>query len=131
MTTTEPVLGTTEDLADLGDLDREWVQLCALDRLTLDRGMAALVDGDAVALFRLSTGDLHAIGNRDPFSGASVLSRGLIGDLDGAPTVASPLHKQRFDLRTGQCLDDPTTSVPVHGVRVVDGVIELRLVDRA
>jgi nitrite reductase (NADH) small subunit len=66
-----------------------------------------------------------AIGNRDPFSGASVLSRGIVGSRGDVVTVASPVYKQRFDLRTGRCLDDETVAVPVHGVRVVDGWIEL------
>ena len=126
MTAVEPILDATDALADLDD---EWVQLCAFERLTPDRGMAALVDGDAVALFRLSNGDLHAVSNRDPFTRASVLSRGLVGDVGGMPTVASPLHKQRFDLRTGRCIEEPATSIRVHGVRVANGIIELRRVD--
>ncbi|MEO6628265.1 MAG: nitrite reductase small subunit NirD [Aquihabitans sp.] len=126
MTAVEPILDAPDALADL---DNEWVRLCAFERLTPDRGMAALVDGDAVALFRLYNGDVHAVSNRDPFTRASVLSRGLVGDFGGVPTVASPLHKQRFDLRTGRCVEDPAMSVGVHGVRVVDGIIELRRMD--
>ncbi len=56
------------------------------------------------------TAQLHAVDNVDPFSGASVLSRGIVGDAGGVPTVASPVYKQRFDLRTGRCLDDPSTA---------------------
>ena len=37
--------------------------------------------------------------------------------------VASPLLKQRFDLRTGVCLDDPAVVVPSYEVRVVDGMV--------
>lgn len=103
-----------------------WTPVCPLERLTPDRGVAALVDGEAVAVFLLSTGELHAVGNIDPFSGASVLSRGLVGDASGAPTVASPMYKQRFDLRTGRCLDDPGTRVPVHEAAVVDGTVHVR-----
>jgi nitrite reductase (NADH) small subunit len=124
MTTTDPIAPRTLDL----DLDRtvdDWTTVCALDRLTPDRGMAALVGAVAVAVFRLGTGELYAIGNLDPFSGASVLSRGLVGDAGGAPTVASPLYKQRFDLRTGVCIDDPEFSVPVFPVEVVDGVVRV------
>ena len=43
--------------------------------------------------------------NLDPYSGASVLSRGIVGSRQDAPTVASPMYKQVFDLRTGACLD--------------------------
>jgi nitrite reductase (NADH) small subunit len=78
-----------------------------------------------VALFRTFDGALYAIGNQDPFTGAFVLSRGIVGSRGDIPTVASPLHKQVFDLRTGACLDDETVSVPVYGVRLRDGLVEV------
>ena len=99
-----------------------WVDVCGLDDLQPDRGVCALVGGRQVAVFRLSPDDaLHAIDNRDPFSGAHVLSRGLVGSAGEVPKVASPVYKQAFDLRTGQCLDDPQVSVATFPVRLVDG----------
>jgi nitrite reductase (NADH) small subunit len=103
-----------------------FLPVCVARRLTPDRGVAALVDGTPVAIFRLSTGELHAVDNIDPISGASVLSRGIVGDADGRPTVASPLFKQRFDLRTGECLD-AAASIRVHDVREVDGMVHVRV----
>jgi nitrite reductase (NADH) small subunit len=103
-----------------------WTRVCALTDLTPDRGVAALVDGEPVAIFRLSDGDeIAAVGNIDPFSRASVLSRGIVGSHGDAVTVASPVYKQRFDLRTGRCLDDPTVAVRVHETRVVEGWVEV------
>ncbi|WP_426571963.1 nitrite reductase small subunit NirD [Aquihabitans sp. McL0605] len=92
------------------DTERQtWVGVCALDSMVIGRGVAALVDGEAVALFRTGAGTVLAIANLDPCSGASVLSRGLIGQtqVDGEVVtyVASPLRKERFDLVTGACLD--------------------------
>jgi len=104
-----------------------WEPVCPLDRLTPDRGVAALVGGRQVAVFLLGTGDLYAVDHRDPFSGAFVLARGLVGDHAGTPTVASPVYKQRFDLRTGCCLDDPSVAVATWPVRAVDGVVEVGL----
>jgi nitrite reductase (NADH) small subunit len=101
--------------------------VCRYDDLLPERGVAALVDGEQVAVFRTFDGMVHAIGNRDPFSGAFVLSRGIVGSLADVPTVASPLFKQAFDLRTGRCLTAPGASVPVHDLRCVDGVVEVRL----
>jgi nitrite reductase (NADH) small subunit len=101
--------------------------VCSLDRLTPDRGVAALVDGVAVAVFALSTGEVFAIDNVDPVSGASVLSRGIVGDVDGAPTVASPIFKQRFDLRTGVCLDVEDVRVAAHDARLIDGTIHVAI----
>jgi len=104
-----------------------YVRVCDRARLTPDRGVAALIDGTPVAVFLLGTGELHAIDNVDPISNASVLSRGIVGDAGGKPTVASPLYKQRFELRTGRCLDQDGVAVTVHDVRDSDGVIEVRL----
>ena len=95
-----------------------WERVCPLDGLTPDRGAAALVRGRQVALFRLSSGEVYALGNRDPFSGAQVLSRGIVGDRAGVPKVASPVYKQSFDLRTGACLDDAGVAVPAYPVQV-------------
>ena len=119
MTATEPALAPTAG----------WTAICPVERLTPDRGVAALVDGDPVAVFLLADGSTYAIGNVDPFSGASVLSRGIVGDVAGTPTVASPIYKQRFDLRTGRSLDDEQVSVPTYDVRLVDGTCELRTGD--
>jgi nitrite reductase (NADH) small subunit len=102
-----------------------WTTVCALDVLAIDRGTAALIDGHQVAIFRLASGDVYAIDHRDPFSGANVLARGLVGTRGDVPTVASPVYKQVFDLTTGACLDDETVAVRSWPARVVDGMVEI------
>ena len=93
--------------------------MCELSSLIPGRGVAALLpDGRQVAVFLDRAGRPYAIGNRDPFSGAQVFSRGLTGTHDGRPFVASPLLKQRFDLATGRCLDDDEAAVQAYEVRV-------------
>lgn len=96
-----------------------WTPVCAMTDLLPDRGAAALLEDDVqVAIFRTSDDAVYALSNVDPFSGAAVLSRGLVGDLGGAPVVASPMHKQHFDLRTGVCVEDPAVTVTAYPVRV-------------
>ena len=102
-----------------------WVVVCGLDQLPSERAVAALVDGLQVALCRTHDGDVYAVDNRDPFSGAYVLSRGIVGTRGAVPTVASPMYKQAFDLRTGACLDDPAVRIATYPVRVVDGHVEV------
>ncbi|MGW0630246.1 nitrite reductase small subunit NirD [Streptomyces sp. NPDC002758] len=95
-----------------------WLTVCEPSALTPGRGVAALLpDGRQVALFRDRAGRLYAVDNRDPFTGAAVLSRGLTGTHQDRLFVASPLLKQRFDLRTGQCLDDETLRITTYEVR--------------
>ncbi|MFF8966811.1 nitrite reductase small subunit NirD [Streptomyces globisporus] len=96
----------------------DWLAVCERGLLIPGRGVAVLLpDGDQAAVFMDRSGQVYAIGNRDPFTGAYVLSRGLLGSAGGRPFVASPLLKQRFDLATGTCLDDEEVSVPVFAVR--------------
>ncbi|HXV93971.1 MAG TPA: nitrite reductase small subunit NirD [Pseudonocardia sp.] len=109
-----------------------WTTVCHRERLQPERGVAALLDdgtGDPVqvAIFLTHDGAVHAIGNVDPFSGAAVLSRGIVGDRGGVPTVASPVYKQVFSLLDGRCLDDPEVAVRCHPVAVVDGWVRVGL----
>jgi nitrite reductase (NADH) small subunit len=105
-----------------------WVDVCPLDDLTPNRGVAALFDDRQVAVFLVEPGDeLVAVDNVDPFTGAAVLSRGIIGSAGDVLTVASPVHKQRFDLRTGRCLDDSDVVVATVPVRVEAGVVQVQL----
>lgn len=106
-------------------MSSRWIPLCALDDIVPDSGVCGRTDGEQVAVFRLWDDTLHAVGNVDPFSGAAVLSRGIVGDAGGVPVVASPVYKQRFDLRTGRCLEDPEVRIPVYELRLAGGVIEV------
>lgn len=108
-----------------------WVAVCPLTSLVRERGAAALVDGTQVALVRTHDDTVYAVQQLDPYSGAMVMARGIVGTRAGAPTVASPMYKQVFDLRTGQCLDT-VGKQPVAGlapdlrvwpVEVVEGVV--------
>ena len=105
-----------------------WITVCRYRDLVPERGVAALVAGHQVALFRTFDGVLYAVDNRDPFSEAQVLSRGIVGTRGDAPTVASPIFKQVFDLRTGTCLTEPGVSVPTYPVRCVAGIVQLNVV---
>ena len=103
-----------------------WVDVCSFDELQPDRGVCALVGEQQIAIFRTTPNDdLYAVSNYDPFSGAFVLSRGIVGTKGDAPKVASPVYKQAFDLRTGICIDDPSVRIRTYGVRVVDGRVQV------
>lgn len=104
---------------------RVWSAVCQWERVQPGRGVAAWIGGRAVAILRTQADDLYALSNVDPFSQASVLSRGLIGDDGGVAVLISPMYKQRFALSTGVCVEDPAVSVPTFAVRVRDGVIEV------
>ncbi|NLG45829.1 nitrite reductase small subunit NirD [Gordonia sp. (in: high G+C Gram-positive bacteria)] len=110
---------------DLHRWTRDWTEACHFDRLDRLRGVAVLLpDGAQVALFRLADDSLRAVGNIDPISRAAVMSRGIVGDRNGFPVVASPLKKQAFSLIDGRCLDADGVRIPVYGTRVgLDGTV--------
>ncbi|WP_169582326.1 MULTISPECIES: nitrite reductase small subunit NirD [Microbacterium] len=116
------------------DAPEGWVRVCALEDLEVERGRAALLGGTQIALFLLRGDDgrpgrVHAVSNFDPYSRANVISRGIVGTRQDAPTVASPMYKQVFDLRTGICLDTQgkqPAALGVWPVAVRDGEVLVR-----
>ncbi|MGI9022768.1 MAG: nitrite reductase small subunit NirD [Acidimicrobiales bacterium] len=128
---------------------RNWIDVCSLDQMIVDRGVCAKVGPYQVAVFRVGHGrgdegatsgagperpsergdsdEVYALSNFDPFSKANVLSRGIVGCKGNRLKVASPVYKQSFDLTSGECLDDPSVSVPTFEVRVVDGHVQVAL----
>ena len=113
---------------------RRWVRVCSLRELEEGRGVAALVEDRQVALFLLPGAEGHppsrlrAVDNWDPVSHANVMSRGLLGSAGDVDYVASPLHKHRFDLATGACLDGKSPGLRVWPVRVWGSTVEVLFV---
>lgn len=102
-----------------------WTAVCSLEDVLPDSGVAALVAGHEVAVFRVADA-VYAVGNHDPASGVNVLGRGIVGDIGGEVVVASPIYKQHYSLLTGRCVEDANLSVPAYLTRVIDGMIWVR-----
>jgi nitrite reductase (NADH) small subunit len=102
-----------------------WTPVCAVEDIVPNTGVCALVQERHVALFRVEDDvqRLYAIDNFDPNAQASVLSRGLVGNLGARIVVASPIYKQHFDLATGECLEAPENSVKAYPVRLQGDVV--------
>jgi NAD(P)H-dependent nitrite reductase small subunit len=105
-----------------------WQSVCTLDDLQPDSGVCVLIENLQVAIFYMPKEDsVYALDNYDPFGCANVLSRGIIGDLNGQPVVSSPLHKQHFNLNTGSCLEDETVTIPVYAIRINQGSVQISI----
>ena len=102
-----------------------WTAICAIDEIVPDTGVAALLNGRQVAVFRLGEEQprVFAIDNYDPNSEAAVLSRGLVGSIGERIVVASPIYKQHFDLQSGECLEAPERSVSSYPARLEGGKV--------
>ena len=105
-----------------------WIDICSVDDLEPDAGICALVEGRQIAIFHIpGLAQVFAIGNYDPFSHANVLFRGLTGDINGEPVVASPVYKQHFSLRSGRCIEDEMVTVPSYPARIRDGRVQIQM----
>ncbi|MGH9305678.1 MAG: molybdopterin-dependent oxidoreductase [Acidimicrobiales bacterium] len=116
---------------------RRWVRVCSLGELEPGRGIAALVGEEQVAVFLLDRVEeptgvrLRGVDNRDPVTGTNVLARGILGSTGDVDYVASPMHKHRFDLASGRCLDGTSPGVRVWPVRVWGATVEVLAVTDA
>ena len=117
----------TDIRSSIAVADPAWTSVCSLDQLEPLFSEAALVDGVQLALVLLPDGSLYAVSNQDPVTGSFVMSRGIIGSRGDRTTLASPLHKQVYDLETGQCYTAAEHSLPTYPVRVDNGMVQVQM----
>ncbi|GAA3319031.1 nitrite reductase small subunit NirD [Arthrobacter ramosus] len=102
-----------------------WHRVCAIDELEPAWGEAALVGGKQVALFRTTPDEVLAVSQQDPATLSNVMARGIVGSRGSRPTIASPLHKEVYDLETGECFTNPELRLTSYATRLVDGYVEV------
>lgn len=108
--------------------EKLWISVCGVDDIFPDTGVCALVEEQQVAIFhsrRLN--EFFAVSNFDPIGEANVLSRGIIGSMGDDVVIASPLYKEHFNLRTGECMEKPEFKINVYPVRVDDSSIQVQI----
>ena len=83
-------------------------------------GMCIKAEGKQIAVFFVPDTEQQwfAIDNYNPQNQRMVLSRGLVGDEEGIPFVACPLHKYRYSLKDGNCLTDEQYSIQTYAVSI-------------
>ena len=109
-----------------------WETVCRTQELSPNLGACAFVKNKQIAIFRVrvaSDEKFYALDNYCPFGHANVLSRGLVGDLQGKIVVASPLYKHHYALDTGECLEDASVQVKVYPIRVENDEVKICVVD--
>ena len=58
---------------------------------------------------------------------AHVMARGILGSKGTRPTIASPLHKEVYDLETGECFSTPGLRLATYSTRLSGGFVEVQL----
>ena len=113
------------------DATSGWATVCELSQLEPLWAEAAMVDGEQLALVRMPNGTVYAVSNQDPATGSFVMCRGIVGSHGDRDTLASPLHKQVYDLATGECFNSADLTLPTFETRVESGSVRVRLVPEA
>lgn len=94
-----------DDSQELNTHPREWVRVGAVGDFPAESGSTVKYGNSQIAVFNFtSRGEWYACQQMCPHKKAMVLSRGIIGDTQGSPKVACPLHKKTFSLENGSCL---------------------------
>ena len=99
-------------------LQRRFVRLASVHEVPADGGIAVRYGDAQIAIFRAGRGEWYATQNECPHAHEMVLGRSLVGDANGAPKIACPLHKRTFDLRSGACLSADAPDILTFAVRV-------------
>lgn len=112
-----------ERLAELS-----WVSVGEIDDFPLDGGSTIKYGKVQIAVYNFaSRGEWYACQQMCPHKKAFVLSRGIIGDANGIPKVACPLHKKAFSLQGGECLTGDDYSIKTFPVKVEGNRVLLEL----
>lgn len=107
--------------------DSQWICVGHKNDLVPGAGIGARVGSSQVALFWIPelNNQVFAVSNYCPFSGVHIIARGIVGDIDGVPVVATPLYKQHFSLLDGQCLEQPNMALETWTVRLQGDEIQV------
>ena len=75
------------------------------------------------------TGKWYACQNLCPHKMEMVLSLGMIGDKDGIPKVACPMHKKNFSLEDGSYLAGEDLKIATYPVKIENGNVYIGFSD--
>jgi len=107
---------------------KHWVEVGRVNDFLVEGGRAVKHGRSQIAVFRFaSRGEWYACENLCPHKREMVLARGILGDQQGAPKVACPLHKKTFSLESGRCLSGEDYQVRVFPVKVEADTVFLAL----
>ena len=106
------------------DATTEWHRVGAARDFPKNSGACVKLGQKQIAVYRFDRdGKWFATDNLCPHKQEMVLSRGLLGEAGNRPFVACPLHKKRYSLEDGQCLDQEEFKIQTYAVKVEDGFV--------
>ncbi|UCE93756.1 MAG: nitrite reductase small subunit NirD [Flavobacteriaceae bacterium] len=106
------------------DKDVFWFKVAEADAFPSNGGLCVKYKDLQIAVFNYTrTGRWYACQNLCPHKMEMVLSRGMIGDEQGIPKVACPMHKKTFSLESGENLNGDLSSIATYPVKIENNFV--------
>ena len=101
-----------------------WFKAASVNDFTDNGGACVKYKDKQIAVFNFKRkGEWYACQNVCPHKLEMVLSRGMIGDENGIPKVACPMHKKTFSLESGENLNGELEAIAIYPVKIEDNFV--------
>lgn len=101
-----------------------WFKAAKTSEFPGDGGACIRYKGIQIAVFNFARrNEWYACQNLCPHKMQMILSRGMIGSVQGEPKVACPYHKKTFSLKTGENLNGEEAAIATYPVKVEEGYV--------
>lgn len=107
-----------------------WVRVGAVNDFPENAGACIRHNSRQIAVYHFARTDKwYACQNLCPHKMEMVISRGMIGDSQGIPKVACPIHKKTFSLEDGSNLNGEEYSIATYPVKIEAGNVYIGFAD--
>lgn len=101
-----------------------WFKVAEVKEFPENGGLCVKYKDKQIAVYNFTRKNKwYACQNACPHKMEMVLSRGMLGDNNGAPKIACPMHKKTFSLETGENLNGDLDAISTYPVKIEDGFI--------
>ncbi|MCF7561003.1 nitrite reductase small subunit NirD [Sabulilitoribacter multivorans] len=109
---------------------KEWFFVGNVSDFPENSGACIKYKTKQIAVYNFTrTSQWYACQNLCPHKMEMVLSLGMIGDKDGIPKVACPMHKKNFSLKDGSNLGGEDLKIATYPVKIENGNVYIGFSD--
>jgi len=109
---------------------KTWFKVGKVEDFPQNGGTCIKYKTKQIAVYNFSrTSKWYACQNLCPHKKEMVLSLGMIGDKEGVPKVACPMHKKNFSLEDGSNLGGEDLKIATYPVKIKEGNVYIGFLD--
>lgn len=109
---------------------KDWFNVGNTEDFPENSGACIKYKSKQIAVYNFTrTGKWYATQNLCPHKMEMVLALGMIGDKEGVPKVACPLHKKNFSLEDGSQIGGNEFKIATYPVKIENGKVYIGFLD--